>query len=390
LFLVFTLRALFRTAFITFYQSKPHMRYLALKLFMLLSVCVLTACQQMSPFVSDSAVAADEQTSNERQVSGLTKPGAKSMAAVAKPAAAAQNANEDFVLAPKRLKVAQALKGTAGYVAGLSEANIIVNVAVEVDYELYQQFNYSEQAVRTYVADLFSAVSAVYRRDANITIKPSFVRVWTTPADPWTKFTTLDALYELQAYYNTYGTTIQRSAVALLSGKQQMSGGIAYVDGVCASQGAYDTLVVGTLDGVINNTPGPNTWDVVALAHELGHILGSNHSHCTARADGGGSYDKCWGTETSSSACYAGPNIFTNGTIMSYCNQGPTGMNAVNPLSFVNDAQDFTIKNIIRTNTEQWTIANRPAGTPGGNGCLAIETPTVPGYLPGILHLLSE
>jgi hypothetical protein len=65
-------------------------------------------------------------------------------------------------------------------------------------------------------------------------------------------------------------------------------------------------------------------------------------------------------------------------------------MNAVNPLSFLDNTQDPAIKNIIRSNTEQWTVANRPPGTPGGAGCLALDNPTTPGFLPGILHLLSE
>jgi hypothetical protein len=358
---------------------------------MLLSVFVLVACQQISPLRLESSASLVTFTRNDDQTSGLIKPGSKSLSELARPGVG-RDLSEDFVLAPKRPAVSKALKGTAGYVAGLDTANIIVDVAVEVDYELYSQFNFNETAVRTYVTDLFAAVSSIYRRDANITVKPSFVRVWTTPADPWTKFTTLDALYELQNFYNTYGSTMPRSAVVLLSGKQAMQGGIAYVDGVCASQGAYDTLVVGSLDGVVNNTPGPDTWDVVALAHELGHNLGAQHSHCTARADGNGFYDRCYGSEPSSAnkACYSGPNVYTNGTIMGYCNLGPTGASAVNPISFLDNTQDPAIKNIIRSNAEQWTVANRPAGTPGGNGCLAIETPTIPGYLPGILHLLSE
>jgi cysteine-rich repeat protein len=50
---------------------------------------------------------------------------------------------------------------------------------------------------------------------------------------------------------------------------------------------------------------------VLVTSHEMGHNLGSPHTHCYSPA-----VDKCYNHET---GCYSGPVVASRGTIMSYC-----------------------------------------------------------------------
>jgi Metallo-peptidase family M12 len=302
--------------------------------------------------------------------------------------------DEDYLIPPPRKPQAAATgKETSALVANVSQAKLTANIAVETDYELFVLLGSSEDNVRAYVANLFDAISNVYRRDANIEIKPSFVRVWTNPNNPWTATTSFAALSELRAYWSSYPeTTRSRAVVVFLSGKN-LGGGVAYLGSICQKTGAYDTVVVGNLTGLVNNTAGPSTWDVVATAHELGHTFGTGHTHCSQNSAGTGFYDQCYGGEPSDNlrnppkSCYAGTSVNTYGTIMSYCHVNSTpevGMRNINPLSFLNSEDDPKIKNVIRTTAEKYTVGNDI------EGCLAPTWPLNPTFMVPIINLLTD
>jgi hypothetical protein len=64
------------------------------------------------------------------------------------------------------------------------------------------------------------------------------------------------------------------------------------------------------------------SWTINVVAHELGHNLGSPHTHsCTWS---GGPIDNCAAPE---GTCSPGPAPVNGGTIMSYCHATSAGIN---------------------------------------------------------------
>lgn len=249
-----------------------------------------------------------------------------------------------------------------------SNTVLTANFIVEADYSLYQYFGNNETAVRTYVTNLFLAVSAIYEADIKVKIVPSTIRVWTKP-DPWVnQLDTATALQKLREYWGKNHKTVPRAGVVLLS-KRSLGGGRATLNGLCADAAltatkdiAYGAAVMGNLGGVIATTPGANTWDVVVTAHEIGHNFNSDHTHCTARLNSVGFYDQCY--VSGASSCFAGTAVAGNGTIMSYCHAGPgtIGMAAINPVHFVDATGDPAHTNVMRASAEEYTIGNNPEG----------------------------
>jgi cysteine-rich repeat protein len=186
------------------------------------------------------------------------------------------------------------------------------DVAIETDYELWQKFG-SNSATLDYVTALMAAVTAIDERDLSIRLRVSYVRLWSTPSDPWTQGSTQPALYEFRDYWNNPVNDMdsiagEHDVVHFISGKP-VEGGIGYVSAVCSS--TYD-YALSQVDGAFDLSSPYQIWDVLVVAHELGHNFGSPHTHCYVPP-----LDKCYGSEGGS--CYSGPAIKSQGEIMSYC-----------------------------------------------------------------------
>ncbi|HWP64676.1 MAG TPA: M12 family metallo-peptidase [Candidatus Limnocylindria bacterium] len=192
-----------------------------------------------------------------------------------------------------------------------------LDLAIETDTELRAKFATSEDAL-DYIAALLAAANGIYERDLGIQLNASYVRLW-SGSDPWTRTSTDGQLDELRAYWTNPSNDMAtiagpRAAVHMLSGKT-VTGGIAYIAAVCNDYYGYG---VSQVDGDFDLAYPSQIWDVVVFTHELGHNVGSEHSHCYVPP-----LDRCYNLEP---GCYAGPILDSHGSIMSYCHTRPGGL----------------------------------------------------------------
>lgn len=197
----------------------------------------------------------------------------------------------------------------------------VVNVYFETDYQTYLSNGASLTATTHYVANLFNQVAVLYNRE-HIAIRLAGLKVWTT-TDPYASPTTINGV--LGAFRTALNSSpppgVSAHLMHLLSARD-LGGGIAYLDVLCNASYKYG------LSANLNPayTEFPNySWEVNVVAHELGHNFGSPHTHSCAWP--GGPIDNCYAPEGS---CAAGPAPTSGGTIMSYCQQIPAGINFAN------------------------------------------------------------
>lgn len=195
------------------------------------------------------------------------------------------------------------------------------DLAIETDHELLANtFGGNAAAATAYVAALTVAVSDIYHNELNTRFRISFLRLWEDSNDPWTQEgSTVNQLFEWQDYWNANMRHVTRTTAHFLSGRP-LGGGVAYVGALCYPD--YDYGLSANLNGFF---PYPledhhsQNWDLMVVAHELGHNFGTGHTHDQ------NSYnpviDGC-GLGDCSDAF--------NGTIMSYCHTCPGGMTNIN------------------------------------------------------------
>ncbi|HEX2897724.1 MAG TPA: M12 family metallo-peptidase, partial [candidate division Zixibacteria bacterium] len=178
-------------------------------------------------------------------------------------------------------------------------------IALDADQKFYNIFGDLVEA-ENYLIQLLGAVSDIYLRDVNMKLMTSFIRIWSAGGEPFNQ----NDLGSFQDYWNNNEDLTGLDLIHLITGRRDLGfGGIAYVSAFC-SESRY------SISGFINGSfPSPfgstsiNNWDVIVMAHELGHNFGTFHTHDISQYDP--RIDSC------------AQDFPSLGTIMSYCHIHP-------------------------------------------------------------------
>lgn len=180
-----------------------------------------------------------------------------------------------------------------------------VNNYWETCYNIFQ-WQGSTQNVSNYVTSLFNNFATIYNRES-ITMKLKTTYIWTSP-DNYAGNDNLQTLNNFSSRRTGFGADL----AALLS--TTGGGGVAYIDGICSSE-YYRHSFSGSL-GSFSSFPG-YSWAVNCTTHEVGHNLGSPHTHSCSWV--GGAIDGCGPAANPAYSEGCNGPLPTRGTIMSYC-----------------------------------------------------------------------
>jgi hypothetical protein len=181
-----------------------------------------------------------------------------------------------------------------------------VRMFVEADYTLFQNKG-SAANVTSYMTGVFSQVSALYTNEqVNLVLHDLFV--WSTN-DPYTGPSASNYLTQ----FRTAKNGVFNGDLAHLVGIHNL-GGVAYLDVLCNP--AYG-VGYSSINATYSNVP-TYSWTIEVLTHEIGHNLGSSHTHACVWNGNNTAIDGCGPTAGYSEGCTA-PLPTNGGTIMSYC-----------------------------------------------------------------------
>ena len=196
-------------------------------------------------------------------------------------------------------------------------ADKCVKVYIEADYQVYLNQGSNTTNVLNFVTGLFNVTKTIYQNESIIT-SISQINVWTV-SDP---YVTGNSTSEVLNLFEDAMSAGYNGDIAHLFSARNLGGGSAWVDVLCWSDKGGRTAVSANLD---NTTPGFPTysWNVNVVTHEMGHNLGSTHTHNCAWNGNNTAIDGC----ATPSPC-ANPGIPAGGgTIMSYCHMTGVGIN---------------------------------------------------------------
>lgn len=206
---------------------------------------------------------------------------------------------------PQDLVVSPASGTTA---TGSALGQPVCNVAIDCDYQYFREMGEDEAAGLDYVAVLLAAASSIYERDIDVALRLTFVRVWTTP-DPYQSC----GSDGLDAFRGSFQPTGPKANIGF---KFSGCGGAGGALGIVSCENAGTSSMPAAASRIVGSFPYPivssdDNYDLYIVAHEIGHLLGSPHTHCYDPP-----LDSCHNTEQT---CYNGPVVCNRGSIMSYC-----------------------------------------------------------------------
>lgn len=187
-----------------------------------------------------------------------------------------------------------------------------VSIYFETDYNLYNYFG-SKAAVKTFVEGVFAEVQKIYLADG-VKLRIDSIGYNTKPDNFNTNSSAIN-LTNFAAKMDSVHPTAD--CYMILSKATYNLGGIAYVD---ILQSVNDYYRVGYCNVYTSYYAYPSySWSVYVVAHELGHMIKSQHTQwCGWLLPNGtnGAIDSCY---TSEGGCNTTTASNSNGTIMSYC-----------------------------------------------------------------------
>lgn len=166
------------------------------------------------------------------------------------------------------------------------------------------------QGVTNYMTSLFNNFQIIYNNE-QIGSKLNQLFIWSTQ-DSYN-----NDLNTFSANRSNFGANL--ATLFSTTG----GGGVAWLDQLCGSNQYYKHGFCGSIGGTIPAVPN-YSWAVNVSAHEVGHNLGSPHTHACSWT--GGAIDGCGPAAGYSEGCNAAVPS-NGGTIMSYCHLVSAGMN---------------------------------------------------------------
>lgn len=194
--------------------------------------------------------------------------------------------------------------------------NSCVRVYYEICYKPFQQNGSTVAATVNWISAVHNNINTLYVNDGvKMSLKTVFV--WET-ADPYT-----GTYSQNLSAFRSNRPTFDGDLAHLVNYPTTTS--VAYLNSLCTTNKyAYSGIAM-----TYNNVP-TYSWTIMAMTHEMGHALGSPHTHACAWNGNGTPIDGC-GAEAGypETGCdLVGPIPSQGGTIMSYCHLlGNVGIN---------------------------------------------------------------
>ena len=193
-------------------------------------------------------------------------------------------------------------------------ADPCVGIYFEVDHDIFLNKG-GITPTGNYITGIFNQVATLYANE-NIDLNISELLIWNTPS-PYGGTSSSALLTQFQ----NYRTNFNGDLAQLVS--YQASGGIAVLSGLCHPV-TYARMSFASIGSTYNTVP-TYSFTVEVVAHELGHQLGSRHTHACAWNGNNTAIDGCAGFTEGSCGL---PSLPSNGgTIMSYCHITGVGIN---------------------------------------------------------------
>ncbi|MDR4894116.1 MULTISPECIES: M12 family metallo-peptidase [unclassified Chryseobacterium] len=193
-----------------------------------------------------------------------------------------------------------------------------VRTYYEVGYKPYENNGFNITSTVNWMTAMHNNVETLYFND-DIRISLSEIYVWTTP-DPYTG----GADANLAMFSNNRPLFNGDIASLIIS---PSSGGVAYLNSLCSDL----KYCFSPVRSYYEQFP-LFSWNIFIIAHEMGHGLGSPHTHACAWNGNNTAIDGCGAQAGSQGSTCPGPIPGSSGgTIMSYCHLvSGTGVNFSN------------------------------------------------------------
>ena len=208
---------------------------------------------------------------------------------------------EDPVLTPELMQQLKEVSST-DHSKSLTDC---VRAYLECEYDMFVEKG-SVEATVNHMTGLFNVVAAIYQNES-LTTNISEIFVWTTP-DSYATTSTFSAYVDFRDTRTSYNGDL----AVLVSRGAPTGGGIAGVDNLCSAYAYSYAYIASSYEQIPTYS-----WSVHVVSHEMGHILGSFHTHSCVWNGNYTAIDGCGPAAGSNEGCDA--PLPEAGTIMSYC-----------------------------------------------------------------------
>ena len=191
-----------------------------------------------------------------------------------------------------------------------------IDVYIESGQSVYNAQGGNLANTIVFITGIFTQSYVLYANDG-ISVRTSSMMVWVTP-DPFAGGNSLAQLNTFTANVNSNQQNLNGDIAHLI--ERQNFGGIAWLDGMCSNN---NVCYSGLANNAVITVP-TYSWNVMVITHEMGHLMGSNHTHACVWNGNNTAIDGCAATEGS---CARPGNPSNGGTIMSYCHLQGVGIN---------------------------------------------------------------